>query len=71
MLNFITREWWVFLVRGIAAILFGVLALVWPGPTLAVLVIMFGAYVLVDGISLLVLYLPCRYRGVRPAGCSG
>ena len=54
MLNFITREWWVFLVRGIAAILFGVMALVWPGPTLAVLVIMFGAYVLVDGISLLV-----------------
>lgn len=54
MLNFITREWWVFLVRGIAAILFGVMALVWPGPTLLVLVIMFGAYVLVDGVALLV-----------------
>lgn len=43
------RDWWLFLVRGIAAILFGIAAFVWPGLTLAVLVIMFGAYVLVDG----------------------
>ena len=54
MLSLIAREWWVFLVRGIAAIVFGVLALVWPGPTLMVLVIMFGAYVFVDGITMLV-----------------
>jgi uncharacterized membrane protein HdeD (DUF308 family) len=54
MLNFITREWWVFLVRGIAAIIFGATALVWPGPTLVVLVFMFGAYMLVDGITMLV-----------------
>jgi uncharacterized membrane protein HdeD (DUF308 family) len=54
MLDFISREWWVFVVRGIAAILFGVMALVWPGPTLLVLTYMFGAYVLVDGITMLV-----------------
>ena len=53
MLNFIAHEWWVFLVRGIAAIAFGILALVWPGPTLMALVIMFGAYVLVDGATML------------------
>lgn len=51
--------------RGIAAILFGVMALVWPGPTLAVLVIMFGAYVLVDGISLLVALIRGDALGVR------
>ena len=42
------------LVRGIAAIVFGDMALVWPGPTLFVLVLMFGAYVLVDCATMLV-----------------
>ena len=38
------------LLRGMAAVLFGLFALVWPGITLAVLVIIYGAYALVDGI---------------------
>ena len=54
MLSFLAREWWVFLVRGIAAVVFGVLAFVWPGLTLSVLVLMFGAYVLVDGATMLI-----------------
>jgi uncharacterized membrane protein HdeD (DUF308 family) len=44
------RNWWVLLMRGIVAILFGILALSRPGITLAALVILFGAYALVDGI---------------------
>ena len=40
--------------RGVAAIVFGILAFVWPETTLTVLVILFGAYVFVDGIALLV-----------------
>lgn len=43
-------HWWVLLVRGIAAVLFAVLAFAWPGVTLAVLVLLFGAYSLVDGV---------------------
>ena len=54
MLNLITRDWWVFAVRGIAAILFGVLAFAQPGITLAALVILFGAYAFVDGVALLI-----------------
>jgi uncharacterized membrane protein HdeD (DUF308 family) len=54
MLKLISRDWWVYAVRGIAAILFGVMALVWPGPTLAVLILLFGAYAFVDGVALLV-----------------
>lgn len=43
-----------FAVRGIAALIFGVLTLAWPGITLLVLVLLWGAYVLVEGIFLLV-----------------
>jgi uncharacterized membrane protein HdeD (DUF308 family) len=50
MIAELTRNWWVFLIRGIAAVLFGIAAFVWPGLTIAVLVLMFGAYALIDGI---------------------
>lgn len=36
--------------RGLAAVLFGLFALIWPGLTLAVLVIVYGTYAVVDGI---------------------
>jgi uncharacterized membrane protein HdeD (DUF308 family) len=49
MLETLSRHWWAVAVRGVAAILFGVLALVWPGITVFALVIVFGAYALVDG----------------------
>jgi uncharacterized membrane protein HdeD (DUF308 family) len=54
MLGLVARDWWVFAIRGIAAILFGVLAFASPERTLDVLLILFGAYVLVDGAALLV-----------------
>ena len=54
MLGLVARDWWVFAIRGIAAIVFGTLAFIWPVTTLAVLVFLFGAYVFVDGIALLV-----------------
>jgi len=54
MLGLVARDWWVFAIRGIAAIVFGVLAFIWPETTLTVLVLLFGAYVLVDGVALLV-----------------
>ena len=53
MLGLVTRGWWVYAIRGIAAVVFGFLAIMSPGPTLAVLVFVFGAYALVDGIALL------------------
>lgn len=46
----LARNWWSLVLRGIAGIIFGLVALIWPGLTLTVLIIWFGAYVLVDGI---------------------
>ena len=44
------RRWWLLLLRGIAAILFGVLAFIWPGITLVTLVFLYGAFALIDGV---------------------
>src|SRR5207244_10313716 len=46
----VRHHWWLFLLRGIAAIAFGVLTLLWPGATLVVLMAFIAAYALVDGI---------------------
>lgn len=50
MLREISQHWWLVLLRGIAAIAFGVLAFAWPDATLLTLVIFFGAYALIDGV---------------------
>ncbi len=46
----LSRKWWSLLVRGLAAIAFGTLAWMLPEITLTVLVLFFGAFVMLDGI---------------------
>jgi uncharacterized membrane protein HdeD (DUF308 family) len=50
LIETLKRHWWVPVLRGIAAIVFGIIAFVYPGLTVAVLVLLFGAWVLVDGV---------------------
>jgi uncharacterized membrane protein HdeD (DUF308 family) len=53
MMVFLIGDWRSVALRGAAAVLFGLLALVWPDLTVGALVLLFGAYALVDGVSLL------------------
>jgi uncharacterized membrane protein HdeD (DUF308 family) len=46
----VADHWWVFGLRGIAAIIFGILAFIWPGVTLTLLILLWGAYALIDGV---------------------
>jgi uncharacterized membrane protein HdeD (DUF308 family) len=50
MLRLLARNWWLIVIRGICAIVFGLFAWAWPGLTLSVLVLLWGAYAFADGI---------------------
>ena len=56
----LVRNWWALALRGILAILLGLAAFILPGITLAVLIALFGAYALIDGVLAIV-------AGVRAA----
>ncbi len=59
------KNWGWIALRGAAAVIFGVLAFAWPGKTVFVLVLFFGAYALVEGVSALAGAFRVRDRG-RP-----
>ncbi|MGA8534445.1 MAG: HdeD family acid-resistance protein [Candidatus Tumulicola sp.] len=54
MVNVLARNWWALLIRGIAAVIFGILAFAWPAITFVVIVILFAAYAFVDGVFAIV-----------------
>jgi uncharacterized membrane protein HdeD (DUF308 family) len=56
----LAQNWWAIALRGVVAIIFGLIALLMPGITLGALVLLFAAYMLVDGIFAIV-------AGVRAA----
>ena len=63
MLHALARNWWLILLRGICAILFGVLAFIWPGITLLTLALLYGIFALIEG----ALALAAAIMGGAPA----
>jgi uncharacterized membrane protein HdeD (DUF308 family) len=61
----LARYWWALALRGTAAIIFGIIALFWPPAAIAVLVAIFGAYALVDGIFNLIAAVRAGRSGQR------
>jgi len=50
LLRSLADNWWLLLLRGLAAVAFGVVAFLWPGLTLITLTWLWGAYALSDGV---------------------
>ena len=51
MLTNLARAWHWIVLRGAFAVLFGIFAFIWPGITLAALVLVWGAYAIADGVN--------------------
>lgn len=49
MINLI-QNWWLLILRGVVAILFGLAAFMWPELTMFILITLFGFYTLIDGL---------------------
>ena len=63
----LTINWEMLAVRGVCAIIFGILAWIWPGLTVFALIVLFGVYALVDGIAAIV----AAIRGVPGRSRAG
>ena len=68
MLRTLAQNWWALVLRGVCAVLFGVGAFAWPGITLAVLILLYGAYALVEGVLEVAWALMGRQGGSFPWG---
>src|SRR4051812_32146884 len=67
MAMIVIGNWWALALRGVLAILFALIAFVWPASAAAALILVFGAYALVDGVFALIAAL----RAARHHGRSG
>jgi uncharacterized membrane protein HdeD (DUF308 family) len=54
MLMEVARDWWVLVLHGVLAVLFGLGAIALPGLTLLLLIVVFGVFVIADGVTALV-----------------
>jgi uncharacterized membrane protein HdeD (DUF308 family) len=61
----VVGNWWALMLRGLFTVLFGLAALLWPGLTLLVLLYLFAAYALVDGVFTIVAALMPSARHAR------
>jgi uncharacterized membrane protein HdeD (DUF308 family) len=67
MLTRLAQSWYWIAIRGLFAVLFGIFAFIWPGITLAVLVLVWGAYAIADGVMALIAAYSMHEEG-KPMG---
>jgi len=66
VLNGALRDnWWLIALRGLLGVIFGVVALLFPGVTILSLVLLFSAYMLVDGLCAIVAAVRAARAGAR------
>ena len=64
-LSTLTANWRALALRGIVALIFGLVVLFWPGLVLAVLALLFGIYAALDGAITFVPALRSQERGMK------
>jgi uncharacterized membrane protein HdeD (DUF308 family) len=65
MISVLVRNWWAFVIRGVLAIVFGLIALFLPGVTMLSLVLVFAAYAVADGVFAIVSAVRAAKQGER------
>ena len=67
----VSRSWWMLVLRGVLAILFAICAFIWPGLTLGVLVLLWGAFAVVDGVVAIASGISARWWTLAGFGVLG
>lgn len=65
MMSILIKNWWAFVIRGVLAVAFGLIALFLPGVTMLSLVLVFAAYAIADGIFAIVAAVRAAKQGER------
>jgi uncharacterized membrane protein HdeD (DUF308 family) len=67
----VASNWWILALRGLVGVLFGLSAFVWPGLTLSVLVALWGAFALVEGVAAIIAGARTRWWSLVLIGLVG
>jgi uncharacterized membrane protein HdeD (DUF308 family) len=71
LLQMVASSWWVLALRGALAVFFALGAFLWPGLTLLVLVVLWGAFALMDGLMAVVVGARMRWWSILIFGLVG